>query len=241
MDSRKILYLVLIVVAVILTSAFFTGKKHTSTISKVDVDEVRKEILDEARDVRGTIKEVSSSVGSGTTMTIEVEVPDISRIDSRGEVPAILKTIEVFVDNGILIGGTRSPQAGDVAVVTLDKSVYDNTRFNATKIEVYNYASEMKKQAVAVQLIGGGITKSLSGSTFTMKAWIPDTERIDSIDFSKPFSVPQIERTYTITIASTTRYIGGTQNDLKLGTSVEVWGEDLLNRNAFTASKILIK
>jgi len=239
MNSSKILYWTIAISAVILIGAFIWGKKLVSPQPTVNIEEIRKEILEEGKDIRGVIKDAYERNG-GWVIVADASVADLSRLDSQETIPKITKTITIIVGPQISLQGKQIPKIGDIVAATLNGNVYEGDRFDAVTIASYTYESETKKQVTEVDRIYGKIT-SLRGNTFVVHASVADVKKIGIIDFSKSFVVPQVDKDYTVTIASTTQFLNGANKDLKTGAIVLVWGSDLLHTNSFTADRLFIE
>lgn len=239
MNNKKIVFIALGISVIILVLAFLEVKKSASPEHAVNIEELRGEILAEARNIGGIIKNTSIFDG-GFLITVDTQLADISQLNSRGSVPQITKRITIFVGPKILIKGTSTPQIGDTVAVTLDKSVYEGERFNALEIAVYNYAGETKRQVTEADRIHGEI-RSLKGNMFILRARVADITKIDTVDFSGTFTVPQVTKDYKIMVASTTQFMGGTNKDLKVGGTVIAWEDNILYKDSFTADKLFIE
>lgn len=231
----------LIALTAVAGSFFFANGRNLNTIESVGIDGLRQAIIADSNEVRGTVKSINADSGSvRTVLELEVEIPDLSTLTPSGPISFFKKMITVSVPATVTIDGTAKPEAGDLAMVILDRSVYEAESFSAVKISIHNYQEEMREQASALPLIRGTIG-AVRGDTFTVTARVPNLEKMDDVDFSGSFVVPQTNKRFSVELASTTKFLKGTQGDLRPGRMVRVWGDNLPVANSFTASRIFLE
>lgn len=240
MNIKKIIFIV-VVVAIVVWAGVMAFNKMTANPLAVSSRGLLNEAIQETEYVNGKIQSITPKEG-GVLLTVSAEIPDILKAGMAStSIPVIKKIVHVFVAKATNIEGTNNPQAGDIAIAMLDKSVYDGTEFTALKITVYNRAEEMRKQATQFRFLYGEI-KKVQGDSFVLKTRVPDTTKLNTIDFSGSFTVPYVEKTYTIFISKDTRFPNADSKIIKKGNIVSAWGSgDLLNETSYTATKILIE
>ncbi|MHB8709935.1 MAG: DUF5666 domain-containing protein [Minisyncoccota bacterium] len=246
--TRNIWTGVVIVVALLLLAWWYVASGGFSFgNSKMDPNAFRAQFIENvqknANGISGQIQHVDVQ---GGTQKLEVKTEVLDIASSTGSTSAstpllgtISKTITVLVDGKTAITGTSDFKVGDTVNVLLDKSVYQGIDFHAVKISIYNRIEEIKNQAFTLNLIHGNIEKITSNSLL-LKTQVPDKTKKSTLNFSGAFTVPYIDKEYTILIDNNTQFVGGGRSGLKVGVSVSIWGNgDLLNTSSFTATKIL--
>lgn len=242
MNRHFILLATALVALVAVAGSFFlANNRNSDTSENARIEKLRQAIIAESNEVRGTVKSIrAGSDSSRSVLEIEVEIPDLSTLTPSGPSSFFKKMITVTVPTTVTIDGTEKPNVGDFAIAILDRSVYEAESFSAVKISIHNYQEEMREQASALPLIRGTIG-AVRGDTFTVTARIPDLEKMNDVDFSGSFVVPQTNKRFSVALASTTKFLKGTQSDLRPGRMVRVWGDNLPAANSFTASRIFLE
>ncbi len=123
-------------------------------------------------------------------------------------------------------------QGGNVATTNFNVAV------NTPDLVKINEASKQAFLGDEKTIIGE--VKSIEGNSFFVESSVADTVQVEKIDFSKPYTIKQIKKTYQIQIAPTTIFSGKKLSELIVGDMVQVYSSDpVLTVTKFLAEKVL--
>lgn len=249
-NNRKILYGGVVLIALVFIVGVAVSKKSSLTGQTADpraveatTEKMRKQFMESMREVRGTVRAISSSGGEyGQTLSVSIQVPDVvsAKLFVASSPELIEKNIVVIVDGSTSIDGPSDFKVGDTVHVLLNRSVYnDGGDFTALKISIFDRTREIMKQITGVSMING-VIKKIGNNVIILIARVPDTAKLSTLDVSGSFTVPYVEKEYKILVNANTEFPRAQLKALKVGVSISAWGEgDLLNSGSFTATKII--
>ncbi len=152
----------------------------------------------------------------------------------------IKDTLFAVIILALVVIGYIVYQQGQI-ISRLEVGESNNTPSTATTFSPPVQSNESYVQTYTAQQTSiVGQIKAIAGSVVTVEASVADASMLTQIDMSKPFTIPQIVKTYQIQITPATIFINKTLSELKIGDSVEVTASTpILTVSTFAANKVI--